>query len=68
MEKVHVLPPDGKLILRRLFLCRQVLTDPTASDPSYYDLYCALQVLPPDADWRQILATAIAPEKILQTV
>jgi hypothetical protein len=27
MEKVHVLPPDGKLSLRRLFLCRQVLKD-----------------------------------------
>ena len=34
----------------------------------YYDLYCALQVLPRDADWRQILAPDIAPEKILQTV
>jgi hypothetical protein len=27
-----------------------------------------LQVLPRGADWRQILAPAISPEKILQTV
>jgi hypothetical protein len=27
-----------------------------------------LQVLPRDADWRQILAPAISAEKILQTV
>ena len=41
---------------------------PAGVAPSYYDLYCALQVLPRDADWRQILAPDIAPEKILQTV
>jgi hypothetical protein len=41
---------------------------PAGIAPSYYDLYCALQVLPRDADWRQILAPHIAPEKILQTV
>jgi phthalate 4,5-dioxygenase oxygenase subunit len=40
---------------------------PAGVAPSYYDLYCALQVLPRDADWRQILAPAISPEKILQT-
>jgi hypothetical protein len=41
---------------------------PAGVQPSYYDLYCALQVLPRDADWRQILASGITPEKILQTV
>ena len=41
---------------------------PAGVAPSYYGLYCALQVLPCDADWRQILAPAISPEKILQTV
>ena len=42
--------------------------NPVGVAPSYYDLYCALQVLHRDADWRQILAPDIAPEKILQTV
>jgi hypothetical protein len=41
---------------------------PAGVAPSYYDLYCALQVLPRDANWRQILAPDITPEKILQTV
>ena len=41
---------------------------PAGVSPSYYDLNFALQVLPRDADWRQILAPAISPEKILQTV
>jgi len=41
---------------------------PAGVGRSYYNLYCALQVLPQDADWRQILAPDIAPEKILQTV
>ena len=36
---------------------------PAGVGPSYYDLYCALQVLPRNADWRQILAPDIAPEK-----
>jgi hypothetical protein len=41
---------------------------PAGVAPSYYDLYCALQILPREADWRQILAPDIAPEIILQTV
>jgi hypothetical protein len=41
---------------------------PAGVAPSYYDLCCALQVLPRDADWRAILAPDITREKILQTV
>ena len=41
---------------------------PAGVAPSYYDLYCALKVLPRAADWRQILASNISPDKILQTV
>jgi hypothetical protein len=41
---------------------------PAGVAPSYYNFYCALQVLPRDANWRQILAPNIASEKILQTV
>jgi phthalate 4,5-dioxygenase len=41
---------------------------PAGVRPSYYTLRAALEVLPRDADWREILAPDITPEKILQTV
>jgi hypothetical protein len=41
---------------------------PAGIAATYYDLCCALQVLPRDADWRQLLAADITREKILQTV
>jgi hypothetical protein len=41
---------------------------PAGVAPSYYNLDCALQVLPHNSDWRQILAPDIRQDKILQTV
>jgi hypothetical protein len=69
----HLGPADKGIIQMRRLLREATNTvraggTPAGVAPSYYDLYCALQVLPRDADWRQILAPDIAPEKILQTV
>jgi phthalate 4,5-dioxygenase len=69
----HLGPADKGIIQMRRVLREAINTVraggiPAGVAPSYYDLYCALQVLPRDADWRQILAPAISPEKILQTV
>ena len=59
---------------RELFRCARLLREavntvraraPAGVAPSYYDLCCALQVLPRDADWRAILAPDITREKIL---
>jgi hypothetical protein len=69
----HLGPADKGIIQMRRVLREAINTVraggiPAGVAPSYYDLYCALQVLPRDADWRQILAPAISAEKILQTV
>jgi phthalate 4,5-dioxygenase oxygenase subunit len=72
-SKEHLGPADKAIIhLRRLL--RQAIREaeaggtPPGIAPSYYDLYCKLQVLPRDADWRAVLAPEIGREKILQTV
>ncbi|MGH7096638.1 MAG: Rieske 2Fe-2S domain-containing protein [Stellaceae bacterium] len=69
----HLGPADKAIIqLRRLL--RQAVRTAEAGDmppglvPSYYGLTCALQVLPRDVDWRQVLAPDIIGEKILETV
>ena len=41
---------------------------PAGVRPSYYTLRAALEVLPRDADWREILAPDITREQILETV
>jgi phthalate 4,5-dioxygenase len=69
----HLGSADKGIIQMRRLLREAINTvragsTPAGVGPSYYDLYCALQVLPHGADWRQILAPDIAPEKILQTV
>jgi phenylpropionate dioxygenase-like ring-hydroxylating dioxygenase large terminal subunit len=69
----HLGPADKGIIQMRRVLREAINTvraggTPAGIVPSYYDLYCALQVLPRNADWRQILSPDIAPEKILQTV
>jgi len=69
----HLGPADKGIIQMRRLLREAINTvraggNPAGVAPSYYDLYCALQVLPRDADWRQILAPDIAPQKILQTL
>jgi phthalate 4,5-dioxygenase oxygenase subunit len=69
----HLGPADKGIIQMRRLLRDAVNTvraggTPAGVAPSYYDLYCALQVLPREADWRQMLAPNISPEKILQTV
>jgi hypothetical protein len=69
----HLGPADKGIIQMRRLLREAINTVraggiPAGVAPSYYDLYCALQILPREADWRQILASDIAPEKILQTV
>jgi phthalate 4,5-dioxygenase oxygenase subunit len=72
-SKEHLGQADKAIIqLRRLL--RQAVTTaeaggtPPGIAPSYYDLYCNLQILPREADWRRILAPDIGREKILQTV
>jgi len=72
-SKEHLGPADKGIIQMRRLLREAINTvragcTPAGIGPSYYDLYCALQVLPRNANWRQILAPDIAPEKILQTV
>jgi phthalate 4,5-dioxygenase oxygenase subunit len=69
----HLGPADKGIIQMRRLLREAVHTAeangrPPGLDPSYYDLYCALQVLPRDVDWRAILAPDLGHEKILQTV
>lgn len=69
----HLGPADKGIIQMRRLLREAINAvraggTPAGVAPSYYDLYCALQVLPRDANWRHILAPDIAPEKILQTV
>ena len=69
----HLGPADKGIIQMRRLLREAIKTvraggTPAGVAPSYYDLYCALQVLPRDADWRRILSPDIVPEKILQTV
>jgi len=69
----HLGPADKGIIQMRRLLREAVHTAeangrPPGLDPSYYDLYCALQVLPRDVDWRAILAPDLGREKILQTV
>jgi hypothetical protein len=69
----HLGPADKGIIQMRRLLREAINTvraggTPAGVTPSYYDLYCALQVLPRDADWREILAPEISPERILQTV
>ena len=72
-SREHLGPADKGIIQMRRLLREAIDTvraggTPAGVQPSYYDLYCALQVLPRDADWRQILAPEITPKKILQTV
>ena len=69
----HLGPADKGIIQMRRLLREAINTvraggAPAGVAPSYYDLCCALQVLPRDADWRAILAPDITREKILQTV
>ena len=69
----HLGPADKGIIQMRRLLREAVRTAeeggrPPGLEPSYYDLYCALKVLPRDADWRRILAPELDREKILQTV
>jgi phenylpropionate dioxygenase-like ring-hydroxylating dioxygenase large terminal subunit len=69
----HLGSADKGIIQMRRLLREAVRTAaanrrPPGLDPSYYDLYCALQVLPRGADWRAVLAPEIGQEKILQTV
>jgi hypothetical protein len=58
--------------MRRLLLQAAITVQeggtPAGVRPSYYTLRAALEVLPRDVDWREILAPDITPEKILQTV
>jgi hypothetical protein len=56
----------GGCCARRSTRCARVASRPVSRRAT--TIYCALQVLPRDADWRQILAPAISAEKILQTV
>jgi hypothetical protein len=62
----HLGPADKGIIQMRRLLRDAVNTVRAGGTPD--DLYCALQVLPREADWRQMLAPNISPEKILQTV
>jgi phthalate 4,5-dioxygenase oxygenase subunit len=69
----HLGPADKGIIQMRRLLREAINTVrtggiPAGIAPSYYNLYCALQVLSHDADWRQTLAPDISSEKILQTV
>jgi phthalate 4,5-dioxygenase len=72
-SREHLGPADKAIIQMRRLLREAINTvraggTPAGVAPSYYNLYCALQVLPRDADWRHILAPDISPENILQTV
>jgi phthalate 4,5-dioxygenase len=72
-SKEHLGPADKAIIQMRRLLLRAVKTVEEGGTPagvrsSYYALRAALEVLPRDADWREILAPDITPEKILQTV
>lgn len=72
-SKEHLGPADKAIIQMRRLLRRAVKTveeggTPAGLAPSYYSLRTALEVLPRDADWRQVLAPDMAREKILQTV
>jgi hypothetical protein len=72
-SKEHLGPADKAIIQMRRLLRQAVNTveeggTPPGVGPSYYSLHSALEVLPRDADWRQILAPDITREKILQTV
>jgi hypothetical protein len=56
MEKVHVLPSYGKLSLRRLFLCRQVLKDLNAKAAHAWPIIRArriVQLLP--SSWQPLI-------------
>ena len=69
----HLGPADKGIIQLRRLLRQAVRTAeaggaPPGLAPSYYDLTCALQVLPRGADWRKVLAPDITGEKILETV
>jgi phthalate 4,5-dioxygenase len=69
----HLGPADKGIIQMRHVLREAMRTVEAGGTPpgvaaTYYDLYCALKVLPREADWRRILAPEIAGEKILQTV
>jgi phthalate 4,5-dioxygenase len=72
-SKEHLGPADKAIIQMRRLLRQAVITvqeggTPAGVRPSYYTLRAALEVLPRDVDWREILAPDITPEKILQTV
>jgi phthalate 4,5-dioxygenase oxygenase subunit len=72
-SKEHLGPADKAIIQMRRLLRQAVMTvqeggTPAGVRPSYYTLRAALEVLPGDVDWREILAPDITPEKILQTV
>jgi phthalate 4,5-dioxygenase len=72
-SKEHLGPADKAIIQLRRLLRQAERTvqaggTPPGIAPSYYDLYCRLQILPRATDWRAVLAPDITGEKILQTV
>ena len=72
-SKEHLGPADKAIIQMRRLLRQAVKTveeggNPAGLTPSYYSLRAALEVLPREVDWRQVLAPDITREKILQTV
>jgi hypothetical protein len=72
-SKEHLGPADKAIIQMRRLLRQAVKTveeggNPAGLTPSYYSLRAALEVLPREVDWRQVLAPDITGEKILQTV
>src|SRR5260370_39789039 len=72
-SKEHLGPADKAIIQMRRLLRQAVITvqeggTPAGVRPSYYTLRAALEVLPRDVDWRDILRPDITPEKILHTV
>src|SRR5579875_2128036 len=72
-RREHLGPADKAIIQLRRLLRQAVQTvaaggTPPGLAPSYYDLRCALRVLPREADWRAVLAPDIGRERILETV
>ncbi|MBV9828501.1 MAG: aromatic ring-hydroxylating dioxygenase subunit alpha [Alphaproteobacteria bacterium] len=72
-SKEHLGPADKAIIQARRLLRQAVKAveagqNPPGTGTSYYTITAGEEVLARDADWHEIMAPDITPEKILQTV